>query len=37
MVVNNTVLQQTAFTAPDLIGHGCSGISVHDRSKQFKP
>lgn len=35
MVVNNTVLHQTAFTVSvDLIGDGCTtGISVHDRSK----
>ncbi|WKW46621.1 3,4-dihydroxy-2-butanone-4-phosphate synthase [Myroides sp. JBRI-B21084] len=38
MVVNNTVLHQTAFTVSvDLIGHGCTtGISAHDRSKTIE-
>lgn len=38
MVINNTVLHQTAFTVSvDLIGHGCTtGISAHDRSKTIE-
>ncbi len=38
MVINNTVLHQTAFTVSvDLIGHGCTtGISAYDRSKTIE-